>query len=267
MSPRAQRVLREATLIACEDTRHTRKLCARFDIPTRRVSLHAHNEARRIPGLLDRLARGESIALVSDAGTPLLSDPGARLVAAALQAGCEVAAVPGPSAILTALVASGLPVQPFTFLGFPPRKGTARRRWLETAASAPGTLVLFESPQRVRETLRHLHETLGPRRVAVARELTKRFEEVRRGTLGEIALDEPRGEFTIVVEGAAAEKPEEGIEERLVEEVRERRIPIADAARELARSTGAPRSEAYRRLLERTKREGGAGPPRRSPSR
>jgi 16S rRNA (cytidine1402-2'-O)-methyltransferase len=249
MSPRAERVLREATLIACEDTRHTRKLCARFDIPTRRVSLHAHNEARRVPGLLERLARGESIALVSDAGTPLLSDPGARLVSAALDAGFEVTAVPGPSAILTALVSSGLPVQPFTFLGFPPRKGTARRRWLETAAAAPGTLVLFESPQRVRDTLRHLHEALGPRRVAVARELTKRFEEVRRGTLGEIELDEPRGELTIVVEGGPAEKREEGIEERLVEEVRARRLPIAEAARQLSRSTGEPRSEVYRRLL------------------
>jgi 16S rRNA (cytidine1402-2'-O)-methyltransferase len=217
--------------------------------------LHAHNEAGRIPGLLRRLEEGESVALVSDAGTPLLSDPGLRFVEAAVEAGFRIVPVPGPSAILSALVASALPVHPFTFLGFPPRKGAARERWLDAAARAPGTLVLFEAPGRVSEILGDLHRTVGPRRVSLGRELTKRFEEVLRGRLGELEPGELRGEVTIVVEGADTEtgrkdRPAE-VANELLDEVLARGRPLAEAARELARATGLPRQEAYRRLLQR----------------
>jgi 16S rRNA (cytidine1402-2'-O)-methyltransferase len=254
LSPRAERVLREVAVIACEDTRHTGRLCARLGIRTRRVSLHAHNEARRAAELLRRLARGESIALVSDAGTPLLSDPGERLVAAAANAGHRVIPLPGPSAALAALVASGLPTRPFTFLGFPPRKGGERRRWLETARQAPGTLILFEAPRRVSATLRDLHSALGPRRVAVGRELTKRFEEVLRGRLGEIDVGEPRGEVTIVVEGGEAQTEAEEGSSDILEALLERGMRPTEAARELSRACGLSRREAYRRLLERGRR-------------
>ena len=206
LSPRAQRVLREVAVIACEDTRHTALLVPAHGIETPRVSLHAHNEARRVPELLARLARGESIALVSDAGTPLVSDPGQRLVRAALEAGHAVVPVPGPSAVLAALVASGFDTDRFAFFGFLPRKGAERARALEALAAFPGTLVLFEAPNRAAPTLRDLHAALGARRAALARELTKRHETVLRGRLGELALDELRGELTIVIEGPAAER-------------------------------------------------------------
>ena len=262
LSPRAVRILREASLVVCEDTRRSARLCARFDIPTRRVSLHAHNETRRTPELLRRLARGETLALVSDAGTPLLSDPGARFVHAALERGFRVVPVPGPSAVLAALVASGLPTRPFTFIGFLPRKGRERAEWLARLREAPGTLVLFEAPNRVRATLRDLCQTLGPRRVALARELTKRFEEIVRGRLGELELPELRGEITLIVEGdaaafsrlrepAAPEGEDDWIGQRVAEGGSTR-----DIARELARRLGISRSEAYRRVLAQVKESG-----------
>jgi 16S rRNA (cytidine1402-2'-O)-methyltransferase len=253
LSPRAQRVLREVALIACEDTRHTAVLCRHFDIATQRVSLHAHNERQRIPELLARLAAGESLALVSDAGTPLVSDPGERLVRAALEQGAAVVPIPGPSAPLAALVASGFATQPFAFAGFLPRKGAERVAALESLARFPGTLVLFEAPRRAEQTLRDLHQALGPRRAVLARELTKRHETVSRGRLGELVLDDPRGELTIVIEGpspaaAAAEADDAALDAELA------RLLAAghsarDAARELARSSGLPRREAYARVL------------------
>jgi 16S rRNA (cytidine1402-2'-O)-methyltransferase len=256
LSPRARRVLEEVAVIASEDTRRTTRLCAHAGIRTPRVSLHGHNETRRIPGLLRRIEAGESIAIVSDAGTPLLSDPGARLVSAAAAAGVRIVPIPGPSAILGALVASALPVQPFTFLGFPPRKGTSRESWLRTAAGAPGTIVLFEAPGRVRETLQDLHRVLGSRRVSIGRELTKRFEEVIRGRLGDLELPELRGEVTVVVEGSgdteAGQKPGE-IDDELLDAVLARGEPLSKAARELARATGIQRQQAYRLLLTRSK--------------
>jgi 16S rRNA (cytidine1402-2'-O)-methyltransferase len=209
LSPRALRVLREADAIACEDTRRTGRLAAHFEIPTRRISLHAYNEARRIPEILALLQGGACIALVSDAGTPLLSDPGAQLVRAALDAGHEVSAVPGPSSILAALAVSGLPLRPFTFVGFLPRKGSARRGWLETLRTLPGAVVLFESPYRVARTLADLFDALGPRRVVLARELTKKFEDVRRGRLGELDVKGVKGEVTLVVEGSQGESDED----------------------------------------------------------
>jgi 16S rRNA (cytidine1402-2'-O)-methyltransferase len=256
LSPRARRILQEVAVIACEDTRRTARLCSHAGIRTPRLSLHGHNETRRIPGLLRRIEAGESIALVSDAGTPLLSDPGARLVAAAAAAGLQVISVPGPSAVLSALVASALPPQPFTFLGFPPRKGTSRERWLGMATRAPGTLVLFEAPGRVGGTLRDLHRVLGPRRVSVGRELTKRFEEVIRGRLGELDLPELRGEVTVVVEGASdteqGREPAE-LSDELLDTLLAQGRPLPQAARELARTTGISRQEAYQLLLRRSR--------------
>jgi len=255
LSPRALRVLREVAAIACEDTRHTGLLCARFEIATPRVSLHAHNEAKRVPELLARLERGESIALVSDAGTPLVSDPGERLVRAALDAGFEVVPVPGPSAVLAALVASGFATRPFAFAGFLPRKGAERERELASLATFPGTIVLFEAPNRAAATLADLARVFGPRRAALARELTKRHETVLRGKLGELALDELRGELAIVVEGPepgarAAELDDVDLDaaaDRLLADG----LSARDAARALAEAHGLSRSDAYARVLAR----------------
>ena len=255
LSPRAQQVLREVALIACEDTRHTAVLCQRFGIATPRVSLHAHNEARRVPELLEKLARGASLALVSDAGTPLVSDPGERLVRAALDAGAAVVPVPGPSAVLAALVASGFATRQFAFFGFLPRKGAERARALAALAAFPGALVLFEAPNRAAATLADLARALGPRPALLARELTKRHETLVRGRLGEVALDDPRGELTIVVAGPDADAPvsEDAPPADLDAEVRrllaDGRSP-RDAARELAERFGIPRRDAYARVLQ-----------------
>jgi 16S rRNA (cytidine1402-2'-O)-methyltransferase len=256
LSPRALATLREVALIACEDTRHTARLCTHFGVRTPRLSLHAHNERARVPSLVERLRAGESIALVSDAGSPLLSDPGAELVSAAVAAGIAVVPIPGPSAVTSALVASGLPALPFTFVGFLPRKGAGRREALARLATAPGAVVLFEAPGRVLATLRDLHGALGPRRFALARELTKRFEEIVRGRLGETEPAEPRGEVTLVIAPAdvapaeAAPVDVEALERELLRSGGR----LADAARELARRAGIPRDEAYRRLLARRER-------------
>lgn len=216
---RALRVLREVDLIAAEDTRHVRKLLERYGIRQQVVSYHEHNEQARTPQLLAALRSGRSVALVSDAGTPVLSDPGYRLVRACVEASVPVVPVPGPSAVTAALVASGLPADRFLFLGFPPRRRTARRRFLEEVKDQRATLVLFESPRRLADCLQDLLEVLGDRRVAVCRELTKVHEEVRRGTASELVRwargEQVRGEVTLVVEGAVAERARsagEGIE-------------------------------------------------------
>ena len=252
LSPRAVRVLGEVALIACEDTRHTARLCDHYGIGTRRMSLHEHNEAQRIPGLLERLRAGESITLVSDAGTPLVSDPGARLVVAARDAGIEVVPIPGASAVLAALVASGLPTRPFTFLGFPPRKGAARREWLDQAARAPGTLVLFEAANRVGDTLDLLHERLGARRAAVARELTKRYEQVVHGRLGELGVVDERGEVTIVIEGGPAQSGAAAPDDEVDALIRTQLASggsARDVAAAVAERSGRRRTEVYARVL------------------
>ncbi len=257
LSPRAQRVLREAALIACEDTRHTALLCTRYGITTKRVSLHAHNEARRVPELLERLSRGESLALVSDAGTPLVSDPGERLVRAALAAGFAVVPVPGPSAVLAALVASGFATSRFAFVGFLPRKGTERARTLAVLTAFPGTLVLFEAPRRAAGTLRDLHAAFGPRRAALARELTKRHETVLRGRLGELSLDEHRGELTIVVEGPSDDVAPETAGEDLdaaVDRLLAAGLSARDEALSLAAELGLAKRDAYARVIARIPR-------------
>lgn len=208
---RARRVLTEADVIACEDTRHTRVLLNHYGINKPLVSLYEHNERARTPELLQRLREGETIALVSDAGTPAVSDPGFVLLREALAAGFTVVPIPGPSALLAALTVSGLPPDRFTFLGFLPKRSSRRRRALQEVAGQPATLILFEAPHRITTVLQDLLDVLGDRRVALARELTKKFEDVFRGTLSEalqhLRTHPPRGEFTIVVEGASEEHP------------------------------------------------------------
>lgn len=213
---RAVRVLGEVDLIAAEDTRRAARLLARYGIRTPRTSFHEHNEARKTPALLARLARGERLALVSDAGTPLVSDPGRRLARAAIEAGVRVEAVPGPSAVLAALVTCGLGDGSFTFAGFPPNRAKARKQWYSDLAGEPRPLVLFEAPHRIRASLGDLREVAGDRTVAVCRELTKMHEECVTGTVSEVleGLQAPRGEFTLVVlpgerPPAAAEPPDE----------------------------------------------------------
>lgn len=209
---RALRVLREVTLIAAEDTRRTAKLLSHFDITTPTTSFYEQVELEKTPRLLARLGAGESVALVSDAGTPGISDPGYRLAKAAIEAGIRVEAVPGASSILAALVPSGLPTNAFAFVGFPPPRQQARARWLAELADRRETLVLFESPHRVRETLEALRTVLGDRQIAVGRELTKVHEEFLRGSVSDVLarMGSPRGEFAIVVSGAepGTEEPE-----------------------------------------------------------
>ena len=211
ISYRAVRVLGEVTLIAAEDTRRTAKLLRHYRITTRTTSFHEHNERQKTRHVVARLTAGESVALVSDAGTPLLSDPGARLVRAATAAGIRVEAVPGPSAILAALVTSGLVEDSFTFVGFPPSRSNARKKWLSGLVSEPRPMVLFEAPHRIRATLADMLEVLGNRHVNVCRELTKRHEESVNGPISEMlrCLSAPRGEFTIVVGGASEHEPDQ----------------------------------------------------------
>jgi 16S rRNA (cytidine1402-2'-O)-methyltransferase len=211
LSPRAREVLAGVSRILAEDTRRTRPLLNHLGLTTGLVSLHAHNESARREEVLSWLDAGEDLALVSDAGTPLVSDPGERVVTAALVGGHNVVPVPGPSAILAALVASGLPTGRFTFLGFPPRKGPERKALLDRASAANDTTILFESPERLVKLLRDLAAVCrDDRRAAVARELTKLHEEFVRGTLAELvqhfSSHSPRGEITLVLEGGAEDK-------------------------------------------------------------
>jgi 16S rRNA (cytidine1402-2'-O)-methyltransferase len=204
---RAVRTLREVALIAAEDTRRTGHLLQHFEIRTPMISLHEHNERERTPGLVARLRAGESIALVSDAGTPLLSDPGFHLVREAVRVGLTVQSVPGPSSLTAALAVSGLPVDRFTFLGFPPARKTQRGAFFAGLAAQAGTLVLFEAPQRVRPTLEDVRAHLGERMVVLARELTKVHETVSRGWITDLlegALED-RGEYVILVSDQIAE--------------------------------------------------------------
>lgn len=210
ITQRAVRVLSEVQLVLAEDTRHTRTLLDRHGIAARPVSLHAHNESARIERALSTLAAGGDVALVSDAGTPLISDPGERLVRAAIEADHKVSPLPGASAPVSALAVSGLPTTPFSFIGFLPRRKGECERLLESLRDRPDTLVLFESPRRVAATLQRLASLLGDRRACAARELTKRHEEVVRGSLSELAerfASEARGEFTLVVAGAETSAP------------------------------------------------------------
>jgi 16S rRNA (cytidine1402-2'-O)-methyltransferase len=211
---RALRTLREVAVIAAEDTRRTGNLLRHYDIGTPILSLHEHNERDRTPALIGRLQAGDAVALVSDAGTPLISDPGFLLVRGAIAAGIRVEAIPGPSALTAALAVSGLPVDEFTFLGFPPARAGPRAAWFASRADRAGTLVLFEAPHRVRATLTDIHAHLGDRFVVLARELTKVHETITRGWVSELMSDtmEERGEYVILVSdqsrSATAASPE-----------------------------------------------------------
>jgi len=250
---RALRILGEADLVLAEDTRRTRVLLDRHLVKARPRSLHAHNERSRSAEVLEVLEGEGTVALVSDAGTPLVSDPGELLVAAAVEAGHRVEAVPGPSALLTALVASGISAERFSFLGFPPRRAGALRRFLREFAERDETLVFFESPNRLGTTLALLAEIFGERRACVARELTKLHEELVRGSLSELAerfREGARGECTIVVEGApapqrlSADELDRSIAERSVRGERPREIAEA-----LAKRAGLPKRQVYARVL------------------
>jgi 16S rRNA (cytidine1402-2'-O)-methyltransferase len=254
---RARRVLADADVIACEDTRHARLLLAHYGITTPLLSYHEQNEQGRAADLIRRLSAGEDVALISDAGTPALSDPGFPLIRDAIRAGITVVAVPGPSAALAALTVAGLPTDRFVFLGFLPRRSGERVRALEAVRALPWTLVIYEAPHRVTAVVHDLLAVLGDRRLAAARELTKRFEEVFRGTVSELqahlAVHRPRGEFTLVVEGAsgnvsAAFAPA-AASAQMRALLRSGRSP-KEAVAELMRTAGLPRREAYRVLLE-----------------
>ena len=257
LTVRAKRVLEESDIIACEDTRHARILLAHYGIATPVLSYHEHNEQERAAELVRRLISGEDVALISDAGTPALSDPGFPLIRDAIASGIAVVAVPGPSAALAALSVAGLPTDRFAFLGFLPRRSGGRVRALDAVRTLPWTLVIYEAPHRVTAVLQDLLAVLGDRRLALARELTKRFEEVFRGTLSEalthLKAHPPRGEFTLVVEGAAGASPAapnpEDARSRMRELLRSGRSP-KDAVAEVMRNSGLARREAYRLLLE-----------------
>jgi 16S rRNA (cytidine1402-2'-O)-methyltransferase len=253
---RALRMLGEAELLLAEDTRRTRKLLDRHAVKARPLSLHAHNEVARIGKMLEVLEGGGSVALVCDAGSPLISDPGERLVAAAVEAGHAVCAVPGPSAPLAALSVSGLPAVPFSFVGFLPRRAGERDALLESLRERPETLVFFESPRRLAATLRRLAEVLGDRAACVARELTKLHEEAARGPLSELAerfAAGTRGEVTLVVAGAAPEDRAAELDaEALDAEIRSR-IAAGESSRaiaaELAPRSGLRRRDVYARSV------------------
>lgn len=253
LSPRAREVLAAVQLIAAEDTRHTRQLLQSFGIETPLTSLHEHNEAQKSEGLIERLACGESLAIVSDAGTPLISDPGFDLIAGARRRGIPVIAIPGPCAAIAAISVAGLPADRFAFEGFLPAKSAARRAQLEKLVSESRTLIFYEAPHRLSETLVDMGAVLGPQRAAsISRELTKRFETTYSGTLAELAQaaqrDEnmSRGEIVIVVAGSSA-PPQDAVAlnaEQLLRALLDELSP-AQAAKIAARVTGAKRSELY----------------------
>jgi len=255
ITPRAIEALRGADLVLCEDTRHTARLLAAIGVSAKLRPLHEHNEDASIPALLEMLRRGTRIALVSDAGVPLVSDPGYRLVRAAIAAGLPVRAVPGANAAVTALVLSGLPPLPFLVLGFPPPRQAARRAGFGVIRAAEraglsATLIWYEAPHRLAATLADMADAFGERPVAVARELTKRFEEVRRGSLPEIAAhyaaNAVRGEVTIVL-GPPEHADHENLDGRLRSALATH--SVKDAAALVAAATRLPRKLVYARAL------------------
>ncbi len=268
---RALATLAGADLIACEDTRVSRKLFERYGITVPLAAYHDHNAAKARPALLRRLAEGAAVALVSDAGTPLVSDPGYKLVCAAQDAGHPVTALPGPSALLAALAVAGLPTDQFLFAGFLPPKQAARRSRIAELAAIPATIVLFETGPRLAATLADLAAGLGPRDAAVCRELTKLHEEIRRGDLSTLAqgaeAGESRGEIVLVIgPPAASEQPSTADTEALLREALAR-SSLKNAVAEIAEATGLPRRQLYQQALELTKQpnQTGQGPNRETP--
>ncbi len=256
ISHRARTVLEAVDAVVAEDTRHAGRLLQHLDVRAERVAYHEHNERERTPALVARLEAGEDLALISDAGTPLISDPGYRLVRAAHGAGIRVIPIPGASALLAALAAAGLPTDEFHFQGFPPSRGAAREQAIRTLASRRCTSVVYEAPHRLPALLQALETEAGPEReVVLARELTKRFETLITGTLSEVRArvdadrDQRRGEMVLVLAGApAAETADETLEPLARELLRE--LPASRAARVLATWSGRPRRQLYRWLEE-----------------
>ena len=255
---RALRILREADLIACEDTRHTRKLLAHYQITTPTSSYHEHNEQQRTGWLVERLESGTDIALVSDAGTPSISDPGFRLVRAALERGVRVSPIPGACAIISALSISGRPTDSFAFLGFLPSRKAARRNRLRALRSESRTLLFFESPLRLASTLRDIDEILDSREVTVAREMTKVHEQLVTGTAAELASlfqsRRPKGETVVVVEKSSSEtNAAESVSDRELdlrfEGLVDQGLSRKDALKQLAKELASPKRELYLRLL------------------
>ncbi|MBT8063581.1 MAG: 16S rRNA (cytidine(1402)-2'-O)-methyltransferase [Gammaproteobacteria bacterium] len=255
ISARALEVLAGADLVAAEDTRKTRVLLSRHGLSPSMITLHEHNEERQTPALVDRLLGGEAVALVSDAGTPLISDPGYRLIARAVEAGIDVVPIPGPSAVTAALSVSGLPTDRFVFEGFLPARSEARLKRLRRLASEQRTLVLFESSHRIEACLADLARIFGAdRRLALCRELTKQFETILRGTAGEIhdrVCEEPdqrKGEFVLVVEGQSDDRSGGMTDALTLALALKESVGTSQAARIAAKIHGVPRRELYRAL-------------------
>jgi 16S rRNA (cytidine1402-2'-O)-methyltransferase len=255
---RAVRLLGEVDIIACEDTRHTKKLLDHYGINTRTISYHEHNERERAADLLAQLTSGANVAIVSDAGTPAISDPGFRLARMAIESCVSVVPLPGASALISALVASGLPTDEFFFGGFLPARSGARRARLSELSSLPATLIFYEGPHRIAATLKDAREILGERQAVVARELTKMHEEIARGRLSELATrfssaENARGEMVLIIDRTVIQS-ETAVEEAsasvaaLVTELEAKGLDHRAALKKAARELGIPRDEAYRRL-------------------
>ena len=256
MTFRGVRILQTVDLIAAEDTRHTGKLLQHFQIKTPQVSYHDHNHQSRIPELLDHLGNGKAIALVTDAGMPLISDPGYELVKVCVEAGIGVVPIPGPCAAIIALSASGLPTERFVFEGFLPAKSQQRREHLESLKTELRTIILYESPHRLRDTLQDLGEILGQeRQIVLARELTKLYEEFHRATIAEVIADygdrEPQGEYTMIVAGASPSLPQFSEAELKAElkKIVSQGVSRSQASRQLAKVTSLPRRQLYQLAL------------------
>jgi len=253
---RAIDVLKTVSVIACEDTRHTRKLLQHYGLETKTVSYHEHNEQERARQLIELLREGKDVAVVSDAGTPSISDPGYRLVRAAIENEVRVVPVPGPSALISALIAAGLPTDEFFFGGFLPPRSNARRTRLTELRSVPGTLIFYEAPHRLAETLKDALETLGEREAVVARELTKLHEEIRRGRLSVLvehySNEDPRGEIVLLIDRTVLETTTDHTDSQsissLVDQLEREGLDHRAALKKAARELGLSRAEAYRRL-------------------
>ena len=254
---RAVRLLGEVDVIACEDTRHTKKLLNHYGINTRTISYHEHNERERALELIERLKSGVDVAVVSDAGTPGISDPGFRLARTAIESDVRVVPIPGPSALVSALVASGLPTDEFFFGGFLPARSGARRARLAELRSLPATLIFYEGPHRIAATLRDVQEILGERQAVVARELTKMHEEIARGSLSELAAqfssaESARGEMVLIIDSTVmpgARSPTKSSVAALVKEYEAQGLDHRAALKKAARELRLSRDEAYRRLV------------------
>ena len=264
LTHRATRILKEVSLIACEDTRHTRKLLNHYGIKTKTISYHEHNEREQASHLIELIKTGIDVAVVSDAGTPGISDPGFRIVSLALAESIPVVPLPGPTALVSALVASGLPSDEFFFAGFLPARQTARRNRLAELATIKSTLVFYEAPHRIIEALKDAREILGEREAVVARELTKLHEEILRGRLGELvnqfeqSKHEPRGEMVLIIDRHEIASPENKAGQSvatLVAGFEAEGLEPRAALKKAAKQLGLSRAEAYRQLTAERSRE------------